>query len=101
MSAYPYTIGNGAGELRCTAYIKPAGNVEFFLAALFTSQKNNGGRRPSLFDAAFLTHRYRTEYRMFAIPAFVQRFVFPILVAVGTVLGKYAKYEDAPEPITR
>ena len=36
---------------------------------------------------------------MTAIPALVQRLVFPILVVVGTLLGRYAKYADAPEPV--
>jgi hypothetical protein len=26
---------------------------------------------------------------------------FPVLVAVGTLLGKYRKYRDAPEPVRR
>jgi len=38
---------------------------------------------------------------MLAIPAVVQRVAFPVLAAVGTVLGKYRKYRDAPEPVRR
>ena len=38
---------------------------------------------------------------MVEIPAFVQRFVFPIQVAIGRLLGKYRKYADAPEPVYR
>jgi len=96
----PHRFWNaGDDELCCTAYVKPAGNVEYFLGALFASQKNNGGRRPKLFDVAFLTRRYRGEYRMLVIPAPIQRFIFPLLVAIGSMLGKYAKYNDAPEPL--
>ena len=91
----------GQTELRCTAYIEPAGNVEYFLGAMFESQKANGGRRPSLFDVAFLARRYRAEYAMLAIPAAAQRMVFPVLVAIGRLLGRYRKYADAPEPIPR
>ena len=98
----PHRFWNaGEDELRCTAYVKPAGNVEYFLGALFASQKSNGGRRPSLFDIAFLTLRYRSEYRMTAIPATIQRFAFPVLFAIGSALGKYAKYADAPKPLQR
>ena len=61
----------------------------------------SGGSRPDLFDAAFLTRRYRGEFYMSEIPAMVQRLVFPVLVAVGRVLGKYRKYADAPEPVRR
>ena len=45
--------------------------------------------------------RYRSEFRMLESPAAVERFVFPILVAVGTVLGKYRKYAGAPESVHR
>ena len=91
----------GKDELRCSAYIKPAGNAEYFLATLFASQKANGGRRPALLDIAFLTRRYRSEYSMVEIPLIVQRFVFPVLTVIGSVLGRYRKYTDAPEPIGR
>jgi mannose-6-phosphate isomerase-like protein (cupin superfamily) len=89
----------GQSDLRCTAYIKPAGNAEYFLGAIFASQKRNGGRRPALMDVAFLLQRYRTEFGMLAIPPLAQRLVFPVLVAVGRLLGRYVKYTDAPEPI--
>ena len=36
---------------------------------------------------------------MVSIPAVVRRIVFPLLVAVGTVLGKYRRYADAPAPV--
>jgi hypothetical protein len=38
---------------------------------------------------------------MAVIPAVVQRLVFPVLVIVGRLLGKYRKYADAPEPVRR
>lgn len=90
----------GEVDLKCTAYIEPAGNVEYFLEAIFASQKANGGHRPGIFEAAFLTRRYRSEFAMLAIPGFVQRFLFPVVVAVGRVLGRYDRYADAPRPLT-
>jgi uncharacterized cupin superfamily protein len=93
---------NAGGEiLRCTGYIEPADNVEYFLAAIFESQRRGGGTQPSLLDAAFLARRYRSEFGMVEIPAPVQRLVFPVLVAIGTLLGRYGKYADAPEPVSR
>ena len=52
-----------------------------------------------LFDAAFLLTRYRSEMYMLAIPAAVQKIAFPVLLAIGTMLGKYDKFADAPEPV--
>jgi quercetin dioxygenase-like cupin family protein len=91
----------GEDELRCTGYIEPADNVEYFLAAMYESLRENGGRRPDPFEAAFLVRRFRGEFGMAEIPTAVQRFVFPVLVAVGRLLGKYRRYADAPEPVTR
>ena len=98
----PHRFWNaGEDDLRCTGYIEPADNVEYFLAALYDSTRRNGGTRPDPFDAAFLVTRYRSEFAMAEIPAFVQRFVFPLQVAVGRLLGRYRRYADAPEPVRR
>jgi mannose-6-phosphate isomerase-like protein (cupin superfamily) len=98
----PHRFWNaGESDLRCTAWIAPAGNVEYFLAAVFDSQKRNGGHRPDILEVAFLTRRYRTEFAMLEIPALVQRVVFPVLVVVGRLLGRYARYADAPPPLVR
>jgi len=89
----------GNTELRMAGWCKPPDNIEFFLGALFASVRENGGGRPALFDAAFLTTRYRTEYAMLELPTFVRRVVIPIVYVVGRVLGKYKKYRDAPEAV--
>jgi len=89
----------GESDLRCTGYIEPADNVEYFLSAIFASQRSAGSLRPDPLDAAFLTRRYRSEFGMLEIPALVQRFLFPLLVGVGHLLGRFDKYADAPEPV--
>jgi quercetin dioxygenase-like cupin family protein len=91
----------GEENLLCTGYIQPADNVEYFLAAIYELQRESGGSRPKPFETAFLMRRYRSEFYMAEIPAVVQRFVFPVQVTVGRLLGKYKKYADAPEPIRR
>ena len=52
---------------------------------------------PTPLDVAFLARRYRSEFGTAA----VQRLLFPVLVVVGTLLGRYRKYADAPEPVYR
>jgi mannose-6-phosphate isomerase-like protein (cupin superfamily) len=89
----------GDDELHLTGWCSPPDNVEFFLGALFASTKANGGRRPGLFDAAFLTTRYRSEFALVELPVFVRRIVIPIVYGLGLVLGKYGKFMDAPPPI--
>lgn len=90
----------GTTELRLTGWCRPPDNIEFFLGALFASTKEHGGR-PGLFDAAFLMTRYRSEYAMLELPAFVRRVVVPIAYVMGRALGKYRKYRNAPEPVRR
>jgi quercetin dioxygenase-like cupin family protein len=98
----PHRFWNaGETDLRCTGYVEPADNVEYFLAELYASTRRNGGTRPDPFDAAFLIWRYRSEFAMVEIPAAVQRVVFPLQVALGRLLGRYRKYADAPEPVRR
>ena len=89
----------GTTELRCTGWVKPPHNVEYFLSALFDSMKRSGRNRPDLFDAAFLLTRYRSEMGLLEIPAVVQTVAFPLLLAIGTMLGKYGRFKDAPEPV--
>jgi uncharacterized cupin superfamily protein len=91
----------GPEALVSTAWVEPADNVEFFLGALFASARQNGGTRPDPFDAAYLLTRYRREFTLLEIPAFVVRFVFPLQVALGHLLGKHREFADAPPPVRR
>jgi quercetin dioxygenase-like cupin family protein len=91
----------GDAELRCTAHIEPAHNVEYFLTEMFDTMQRHGGGRPGLLDLAFLATRYRSEYAMLEIPLAVQRLVFPVLLGVGRLLGRYRRYADAPPPVLR
>jgi hypothetical protein len=45
--------------------------------------------------------RYRSEFGMADLPAPVQRFVFPVVVAVGRLFGLHRRFADAPAPVTR
>ncbi len=63
--------------------------------------RRNGGKRPGLFDAAYLLRRYRSEFDMLDIPAPVRRFVLPIVARVGSAIGLDRKFAGAPEPVRR
>jgi quercetin dioxygenase-like cupin family protein len=91
----------GDDELVCAGYVRPPDNLEYFLTQLFASTRANGGKRPRIFDAAFLMSRYRAEFGLADIPASVQRFVFPVVVAIGRALGRGKRFAGAPEPVTR
>jgi hypothetical protein len=76
-------------------------NIEYFLSAIYESQRESAGSRPDPLEMAYLMRRYRSEFGMAEIPSVVQRVVFPVMVAIGRLLGKYKKYADAPEPVRR
>jgi quercetin dioxygenase-like cupin family protein len=91
----------GDDELVGTGYVRPPDNLEYFLTKIFESTRANGGKRPRLFDAAYLLSRYRTEFGMADIPAPVQRVVFPIVVGIGRLVGLHRRFAGAPEPVSR
>jgi quercetin dioxygenase-like cupin family protein len=96
----PHRFWNaGNDELIVNAWFTPPGNAEFFLTNMFDAQKRGSNGRPDVFDAAWLARRYRNEYAMTTIPRIVQRTIFPLIVMVGTLLGKYRKFANAPLPL--
>jgi hypothetical protein len=81
----------------CTGEIWPPHNIEYFLGEIFRSSKENGGGRPGAFDAAYLLSKYRTEFDMLGIPAFVRKVIFPIVLFIGKLRGQDRRFSDAPE----
>jgi uncharacterized cupin superfamily protein len=96
----PHRFWNAGDDvLNCKGWVKPANTIVFFLSALYAAQNKTGTSQPEQFDAAYLITRYKTEYDLPGIPAFVKKVILPITYQVGRMLGKYKKFEDAPEPI--
>lgn len=89
----------GNTPLKCTGWVKPALNFEYFLSNIYESTRNNGGKKPDEFDAAYLLTRYRSEFDMAAIPKFVKKVIFPITLFLGKLKGKDKKFADAPAPL--
>jgi quercetin dioxygenase-like cupin family protein len=90
----------GDDDLVGTGYVRPPDNLEYFLTKIYESTRANGRDRPRMFDAAYLTTRYRSEFGMADIPQPVQRVVFPIVVAIGRLRGLHKRFADAPEPVS-
>jgi quercetin dioxygenase-like cupin family protein len=91
----------GDDELVCTGTIRPPDNAEYYLTEVYASMRRNGGTRPGLFDAAYLSRRYRSEFETLAIPRQVQRLLFPVIAAAGRLLGLHRRFAGAPEPVRR
>lgn len=91
----------GDEELVCSGAVRPPDNLEYYLTQVFASMRRNGGKRPGLFDVAFLSQRYRSEFEMLEAPAPVRRLVFPVIAAAGRLLGLHRRFAGAPEPVRR
>lgn len=92
----PHKFWNAGTELlHCTGYITQPGNVVYFLAQMYKSANENGGR-PGMYDAAYLLKRYKSEFGMLEIPAFIQKTIFPLILFLGNLTGKNKKFRDAP-----
>lgn len=96
----PHRFWNaGHEQLTFTGWIQPANNVEYFLTELYRSQKARDGKRPDDFDGAYLLKRYNSEFGMPSIPAFVQGVLFPIIIFLGSLVGKQKRFAAAPVPM--
>ena len=96
----PHRFWNaGETELHITGWINPVENVVFFLSTIYDALNRGENKRPEMFDAAYLTCRYRREYDSPEIPGFVKKVVMPIAYSIGKLTGKYQKFEHAPQPL--
>jgi mannose-6-phosphate isomerase-like protein (cupin superfamily) len=89
----------GTEPLICKGYVRPADNIEYFLTEVFKSTKENGGKRPRTFDAAWLLSKYRSEYDMYGLPSFVKHVIFPVTLFFGKLAGRHRKFRDAPDAV--
>ncbi len=96
----PHRFWNaGEDELVTTGWVKPANSIIFFLTTLYAAQKKSGKGRPEAFDAAYLMTRYKYEYGLPELPTIVKKVIMPITYFIGKLMGKYNKFEGAPEPL--
>ena len=96
----PHRFWNPGQEiLICRGWASPANNMEYFLTEIYKSTSRNGGTRPSAFDGAFLQTKYKTEFDMVEIPAFVKKVIFPVILLLGKLAGKHKKFEGAPQAV--
>jgi cupin domain len=90
----------GEDTLVCEGGIWPPDNIEYFLTQIYESTARNGGKRPGLFDSAFLTRHFRSEFRMDEIPAIATKVVIPIVARVGRLLGRDKRFANAPASVS-
>ncbi|MEN9684536.1 MAG: hypothetical protein RLZZ28_322 [Bacteroidota bacterium] len=96
----PHRFWNsGKEDLVLSSWISPAHNTVFFLSALYASEKPRKKAGPALFDGAYLTMKYKSEYANLSMPESATNLIMPITYFLGKLLGKYRKFNTAPEPV--
>jgi len=80
-----------AGEepLELTGQAIPAADLDGYLQALFAVLNASESGRPSIFYLAHVLWRHRRTQAVMKPPIVIQRIVFPFVLIVGHVLGKY------------
>ena len=67
----------------------PLVDLDRFLQAIFEIVNAGEAGRPPIFYMAHLLRRHRHTQHVLLVPRLVQRLFFPLVVLLGTLLGKY------------
>jgi hypothetical protein len=80
-----------AGEdlLEFNGRVVPVVDLDRFLQAIFAAINASDSGRPSLFYIAHIARRHRHTQELRAVPVVIQKIVFPVVVLIGNILGKY------------
>lgn len=79
----------GDDLLELSGWVTPAVDFDRFLQALFAVLNASPSGRPSIFYIAHVLSRHRHTQAIMVPPRAIQRIVFPLVLLVGRVLGKY------------
>ena len=100
----------GDEPLELSGRTVPASDLDRFIQAMWAVVNASSSGRPSIFYLAHVLWRHRRTQAVARPPKAVQRMVFPVILLLGTVLGKYrgtawpgspASCTGAPETVTR
>jgi mannose-6-phosphate isomerase-like protein (cupin superfamily) len=75
--------------LQFNGQIAPVVDLDRYLQAIFAVLSANPAKRPSLFYLAHVAWRHRRTQQLALPPPAIQRVLFPIVIALGHLLGKY------------
>ncbi len=89
----------GKQTLYYSGQVKPSNNYEYFIRHIYQSANEANDDKPGAFDAAFLLTKYKSEMDMLVIPKPVKLILFPVLLAIGKITGKFKKFADAPPAV--
>jgi hypothetical protein len=88
----------------------PASDLDRFIQALWAASNASPSGRPSIFYIAHIVWRHRRTQTVALPPKAIQWIMFPLILLLGTLLGKYrgtawpgspASCTGAPETVTQ
>ena len=89
----------GDDPVELSGHAIPAADLDCYLQAVFAVLNASTTGRPSLFYIAHIALRHRHTQGFMRPPLTIQRIVFPLVVLVGYLLGKYrgGSWPGSPE----
>jgi mannose-6-phosphate isomerase-like protein (cupin superfamily) len=80
-----------AGEdlLKFNGRVVPVIDLDRYLQAIFAVVNSSNSGRPSLFYMAHILRRHRQTQELRTVPVAIQKIVFPMVLLIGHILGKY------------
>ena len=77
----------------------PAVDLDRYLQAVFAVLNASSNGRPSIFYLVHVLRRHRDTQLLSAPPPAIQRIVFPVVLFIGRILGKYrgSNWPGSPE----
>src|SRR5262245_51023909 len=89
----------GDDLLELSGKVVPAVDLDRYLQALFAVLNANPGGRPSIFHLAHVLWRHRDTQLILRPPRAIQGVVFPVILFIGRILGKYrgSSWPGSPE----
>ena len=88
----------GPDTLRFDGFARPAADLDQFLSAVFDVINSGPARRPPVFYMAHLLWRHRKTQAVLIAPRWIQSVLFPTVVLVGTLLGRYRRTDWPGSP---
>ena len=80
---------DGVDEVVIRGVATPVIDLDRYLQAVFQVLDAGSPNRPPMFYMAHVMHRHRSTQLTPVIPRAIQRVLLPVVVLLGTVLGKY------------
>jgi len=89
----------GDDPLEFSGHAVPAVDLDRYLQAVFAVMNASSNKRPPIFYLAHVLWRHRDTQLIAAPPPPIQKIVFPILLLIGRILGKYrgTNWPGSPE----